>query len=46
MTYIRSLHEVGADSEGLVGGKGANPGEMTRATSQALPVTWRGDGPA
>ena len=35
MTYIRSFHEVGADSVGLVGGKGANLGEMTRA---GLPV--------
>ena len=35
MSYIRSFHEVGADSVGLVGGKGANLGEMTRA---GLPV--------
>jgi pyruvate,water dikinase len=31
MTYVRSFHEVTADSVGLVGGKGANLGEMTRA---------------
>src|SRR5512137_2816586 len=35
MSYIRSFHEVGADSVGIAGGKGANLGEMTRA---GLPV--------
>jgi pyruvate,water dikinase len=30
MSYIRSFHEVGADPVGLVGGKGANLGQMTR----------------
>ena len=30
MTYIRLFHEVGADSVGLVGGKGGNLGWMTR----------------
>ncbi|UCC76059.1 MAG: hypothetical protein JSW37_11145, partial [Anaerolineales bacterium] len=35
MSYIRWFHEVGVDDVGLVGGKGANLGEMTRA---GLPV--------
>src|SRR5712692_5105530 len=35
MDYIRPFGEVGAGDVGLVGGKGANLGEMTRA---GLPV--------
>jgi phosphohistidine swiveling domain-containing protein len=35
MTFIRTFQEIGANDVGLVGGKGANLGEMTRA---GLPV--------
>ena len=35
MGYIRWFHEVGKSELGLVGGKGANLGELTRA---GLPV--------
>src|SRR5690242_6279030 len=31
MRYIRWFYEIGADDIGLVGGKGANLGEMARA---------------